>query len=916
MLFVFDRFELDPETHQLIDRDADQILALRPQAFSVLVFLLERAPATVSRDQLLNGVWGHTSLSASGVSQAIREIRKSLGDDANDPRILATRHGCGYQIIAPVGIRSGADEGEASRDSAPITNEQDRLSEIKLSEMGLPEIAPRAQASRQSVWIAAAMVLAPLLALLAALLLTEPASRSASSNAGSEEWAHSGRGLPRSEPAIDAWSAGLQARALFDRDEALRQFKRAWQAAPDSSSALLALINAQVDAGEIIEAGKYLDHELLKRARLSHRERLELRATIARVAGSWSVAADALQSLVDFFPDEYQYALWLFDARMHSAPPQRAGEALAALMPASDVATALAASRLLLRQGRISDAIGQSRAALEIADASGADAARIVARGQLAGLLFAAADREGEYERNREAEQLLAKATRFDEQAFAPAALLEASIQYFELALEQADRDTARAWIAALCTTAERIPELAECARMRVMLALDEGRVADASRQLEQAAENFGKLGWTERLGELHRIEAELELRRGRLLVALDRLDASEHLLRKIGAANQLARSASVRGDVLAAGLEYAAAIEQYRSGLQHSRDVGDRYAVAHTLVRLAALLPLVGRFDAAEQVRAEAAALFTAMQDERGLAALDWASATAAWRTGDLESAAEQLVAAEMRYAALGDDDRRIEALAELARLHTARLDLQQARALLHRASTLQAVSPLAEARRALSAADLEMVESDFGAASALIARARTLLSGAGSSVAMLRVDLAQARLLLESGEAAAAVRLTRALLRASTEPATFPMAPVETGFAEERLAVVMVQAQALADQQRLPEARWTLDNLALAGPGRIAVELALRLEMLRAFSADGEEHVSSLQNVRDQALEHGYRLLALESDALLASVLMRQQRHEEATLLAESVSRSATEVGAWCVVDYLDRQRAEEKL
>ena len=912
MYFVFDRFELDLNGHQLIDRDADQTLALRPQAFSVLVFLLERAPATVSREQLLNGVWGHTALSASGVSQAIREIRKTLGDDASDPRILATRHGCGYQLIAPVGIRSEDDAEPPALDSDLMPTELERL----------PETRQRAHVSRQSAWIAAAVALAPLVALITSLMLAEPSVRGGSAHAGSTSWMLSGRGLPRSETATDAWSAGLKARALFDRDEALQQFERAWRAAPDSTSVLLALINAQVDAGEIIVARKYLDHELLKRARLSHRERLELRATVARVAGSWAVAADALQSLADFFPGERQYALWLFEARMHSAPPHRAGEALAALMPTSDPAVALAASRLLMRQGRIIDAIEQTRAALKMAEAAGAEAAGIVARGQLAGLLLAVSDVGSGRAGRQEAQQLLAEVNQLGQAFAARSALLDASIQGFELALEQGDRTTAHAQIAAVCISTERAREHSECARMQGMLALEEGHTATARSSLEQAAQGFEDLGWTERLGETRRIEAELELRLGRVSMALDRLDEAERLHHQIGAVNQLARSATVRGDALAARLNYLAAIEQYRSGLQHFQDIGDRHTAAHTLVRLAALLPLVGDFEAADQARAEAAAIFTALDDGRGLAALDWATALAALRTGDRDAAVEHLASAEARSAALGEDDRRIEALAELVRLHTAGLELQEAHALLRRASELETVNPLVQVRLVLAAADLAMVESDFGAASVLIADARTILAREGSSVQMRRIDLAQARLLLESGQAPAAGRLGRALLvdalRTTRSPA-FSSARhggVETIPEEDRLAVVLLLVQALADQRRMDEARWTLDSLTLLDVGGVSADLGLRLQMLQAYISATATPVERLREVRDLALGQGFRLIALESDALLADALMRNRQPVEAQLLADVVSRQAQASGAQCVVNYLDRLRAPGEL
>jgi tetratricopeptide (TPR) repeat protein len=711
---------------------------------------------------------------------------------------------------------------------------------------------------------------------------------------------------------------GLAARTLSDRDGALRQFERAWQEAPDSTSVLLALINAKVDVGEIVDARELLQHELLKRARLSHRERLELRATVARVAGSWSVAADALQSLADFFPGERQYALWLFDARMHSTSPQRAAEALSRLMPISDPAVALAMTRLDLRQGRLSDALKHAGTALKLADASDADAAGIAARSRLAGLLFAVSDHSG----HLEAERLLAEAINLGERGAAPSALLEARIQRFELALEQNDAAAALSQVDAVCAgtdrvTADRVTNRSECARMQAILALAQGHVAEARVRLEQATEGFEKLAWTERLGELRRLEAELELRLGQVSAARARLAEAEQMHRQIGAATQLARSSMVRGDVLAASLQYPAAIEQYRLGLRHYQDGGDGHAAAHALARLAATLPLIGQYDLAEQARFEAADIFQAIDDERGLVELDRATALTAGRTGELDRATRQLESVDLRYMDLGDNDGRIEALAKLVQMYSQGLELTEAQAALHRALELSTTNPLVRAQLALAAADLAMVESDFGAAAVRIADARATLATEGSSVQMHRVDLAQARLLLESGEAEAAERLGRALLADVLRPNPGVQAVAGTGIAEaipeeDRLATVMLLVQSLSDQRRIDEARWTLENLAMLDVGRVAADLGLRLQMLQAYLSETTTPIERLREVRDLALGQGFRLLALESDARLASALMRNQRDDEGALLADAVSRQASASGAICVVDYLARLRS----
>ncbi len=98
--FRFDQFILDVETG-ILSRD-DQIIALRPRAFDLLRVLVEHAPAVVTRDRILDEVWGHDALTPNVLPQAIGEIRQALGDSAQSPRLIETQHRRGYRLLVPV----------------------------------------------------------------------------------------------------------------------------------------------------------------------------------------------------------------------------------------------------------------------------------------------------------------------------------------------------------------------------------------------------------------------------------------------------------------------------------------------------------------------------------------------------------------------------------------------------------------------------------------------------------------------------------------------------------------------------------------------------------------------------------------------------------------------------------------------
>jgi DNA-binding winged helix-turn-helix (wHTH) protein len=58
----------------------------------VLSDLVGRAGELVAHDQLLDAVWPNVSVGDALLKVAVREIREALGDDADEPRFIATVH--------------------------------------------------------------------------------------------------------------------------------------------------------------------------------------------------------------------------------------------------------------------------------------------------------------------------------------------------------------------------------------------------------------------------------------------------------------------------------------------------------------------------------------------------------------------------------------------------------------------------------------------------------------------------------------------------------------------------------------------------------------------------------------------------------------------------------------------------------
>jgi non-specific serine/threonine protein kinase len=77
-------------------------VALEPRVFAVIAELLKRSDELVTRNELLDAIWGHRYVTPSTLNRLIALARRAFGDDVSEPRYIQTVHGAGYRYIGPV----------------------------------------------------------------------------------------------------------------------------------------------------------------------------------------------------------------------------------------------------------------------------------------------------------------------------------------------------------------------------------------------------------------------------------------------------------------------------------------------------------------------------------------------------------------------------------------------------------------------------------------------------------------------------------------------------------------------------------------------------------------------------------------------------------------------------------------------
>src|SRR5215813_13560945 len=101
-VFRLGQWRVDPALDE-ISRGGTTV-KLEPRTMQVLVCLAERPGEVVSINQLLDLVWKDLVVTQYSVYQAVKALRRALGDDPKDPTYIANVTRRGYRLVASVEV--------------------------------------------------------------------------------------------------------------------------------------------------------------------------------------------------------------------------------------------------------------------------------------------------------------------------------------------------------------------------------------------------------------------------------------------------------------------------------------------------------------------------------------------------------------------------------------------------------------------------------------------------------------------------------------------------------------------------------------------------------------------------------------------------------------------------------------------
>jgi DNA-binding winged helix-turn-helix (wHTH) protein/tetratricopeptide (TPR) repeat protein len=179
LLYTFDNYVLDPDRREL--RKSAAVIAMEPQAFDLLLHLVRHRDHVVSRDEMIEQIWGGRIVSESALSTRINAVRTAIGDSGTEQRLIKTLPRKGVRFVGEVREEQRpAEPADTGPSEFPASGPLPLLVTIDGAKSGMP--APAVSRSRLAPRLTVAVV-AMTSALCLAVLTWSYLARSAQSEA-------------------------------------------------------------------------------------------------------------------------------------------------------------------------------------------------------------------------------------------------------------------------------------------------------------------------------------------------------------------------------------------------------------------------------------------------------------------------------------------------------------------------------------------------------------------------------------------------------------------------------------------------------------------------------------------------------------------------------------------------------------
>ena len=98
--YLFEEFALDTERREL--HRGQDVVAIAPQVFDLLDYLICNRERVVSKDDLISAIWNGRIVSDAALTTRLNIVRSVIGDTGHQQRLIKTLPRKGFRFVGPV----------------------------------------------------------------------------------------------------------------------------------------------------------------------------------------------------------------------------------------------------------------------------------------------------------------------------------------------------------------------------------------------------------------------------------------------------------------------------------------------------------------------------------------------------------------------------------------------------------------------------------------------------------------------------------------------------------------------------------------------------------------------------------------------------------------------------------------------